>query len=308
MTEHAVDAPPFPNRVTLELTNRCNLKCGFCPRKYMEPGRGDMDFALATRLIDELAEHAPVQLVPFFRGESLLHPRWRDILAHAKARKTGPIQLATNATLITPETAAAILEVGVDFISFSLNPPDPRVAPESGRTVDYAACRDNVLAFLEQREKRGGETVVQVSTVETRQRSPQIEAFVEFWRDRADRVRIYAEHSDDGHPGSLSADLPVFDKRLPCKKLFSDLVVYWNGEIAVCNHDWTRQLNGRRIGNAGQASLADIWNSPVYNDLRRRHQQGDYAGTDVCQNCDHWKMYYLKDGFLGRLYQKGVNP
>ena len=45
--------------------------------------------------------------------------------------------------------------------------------------------------------------------------------------------------------------------------------------------------------------------APAYNALRQSHRRGDYAGTDVCQHCDHWKMYYLKDGFLGRLYLKG---
>lgn len=303
--ECAADAPPFPQRITLELTNRCNLQCGFCPRKYMEPERGDMDVALAKRLIDEMALHAPVQLVPFFRGETLLHPHWHEILAHAKACGCGPIQLASNATRLTPETGAALLATGLDFVSFSLNPPDPRAQAAPERTADYATCRDNVLAFLDRKAKCGAKTVVQVSTVETQSRSPQVQDFVAFWREKADRVRIYVEHSGDGHPGSIAEPLPAFDRRQPCKKLFSDMVVYWNGAIAVCNHDWTRQVNGRPLASVRHASLAEAWNAPAYNALRQSHRRGDYAGTDVCRHCDHWKMYYLEDGFLGRLYLKG---
>jgi hypothetical protein len=182
--ECAADAPPFPQRITLELTNRCNLQCGFCPRKYMEPERGDMDVGLAKRLIDEMALHAPVQLVPFFRGETLLHPHWHEILAHAKACGCGPIQLASNATRLTPETGAALLATGLDFVSFSLNPPDPRARAAPERTADYATCRDNVLAFLDRKAKCGAKTVVQVSTVETQSRSPQVQDFVAFWRER----------------------------------------------------------------------------------------------------------------------------
>lgn len=110
----------FPRRVTLELTNRCNLRCTFCPRPYMEPARGDMDRALAGRIIDELAEHAPVQVAPFFRGETLLHPQWREILGDLKQRAGGPIQMTTNATRLDESATAAILDLEVDFISFSL--------------------------------------------------------------------------------------------------------------------------------------------------------------------------------------------
>lgn len=304
MSDTTLITPDFPERVTLELTNRCNLNCGFCPRRFMEPRQGDMDTALALRIIDELAEHAPVQVVPFFRGESLLHPRWSDILAHVRHRGAGPIQFATNATRLTPEAIATLLDIGVDVISFSLNPPPS--APEAARRhgVDYDACRANVLAFLEAREKRGSATVVQVSTVETAQRKPEVADFVAFWSGRADRVRVYPEHSGDGHPGSIAEPLPDFERRLPCRKLTTDMVVCWNGEIAVCNHDWTRMVNGRRIGSAAEASLASIWRSPAYEDLRRRHESGDLSGTDVCEGCDHWKMYYMENGYLGQLHTR----
>ncbi|WCB46375.1 radical SAM/SPASM domain-containing protein [Nitratidesulfovibrio vulgaris] len=304
MSSTPLITPAFPERVTLELTNRCNLNCGFCPRKFMEAEQGDMDTGLALRIIDELAEHAPVQVVPFFRGESLLHPHWADILAHIQRRGVGPVQFATNATLLTEKTIGTLLDMELNVISFSLNPPpsNPEAARRHG--VNYDACRNNVLAFLEERNKRGSSTVVQVSTVETAQRKPEVADFVAFWSSKADRVRVYAEHSGDGHPGSIAETLPAFDRRLPCRKLTTDMVVYWSGDIAVCNHDWTRMVNGRRLGNAAETSLAALWRSPAYEDLRRRHETGILTGSDVCESCDHWKMYYMENGYLGQLHTR----
>ena len=40
------------------------------------------------RLVDEAAEHLPVTLVPFFRGESLINQELVSLLAYAK--KEGP--------------------------------------------------------------------------------------------------------------------------------------------------------------------------------------------------------------------------
>lgn len=300
---YALDPGDFPKRITLELTNRCNLSCVFCPRKYMEKQRGNLDVHLARRMIDEMKEHAPVQVVPFFRGETLLHPHWRDILAYMKKQDLGPIQFTTNATLLTSEAATAILDLDLDFISFSMDTTDPDLYNSTRKGADFHACLKNVLEFIEQRNRRRGRIRIQVSAVETIRHKPYIGQFVEYWRERVDRVRIYAEHSTNGKPGSIDEPLPLFEKRMPCNKLFSDMVVYWNGEIAVCNHDWTRLTTGPRIANVTKSSLATAWKSPPYSELRHRHLYGDFSETGVCAGCDHWKMYYLESGFLGRVYE-----
>lgn len=302
-SKNILDPGEFPERITLELTNRCNLRCVFCPRTYMEKRRGDMDVQLACRLIDEMAEQAPVQVVPFFRGETLLHPHWRDILAYMKNKDVGPIQFTTNATLLTPEAAAAILDLDLDFISFSMDTTDPELYNSTRKGADFHSCMNNVLEFIEQRNRRGSRIRIQVSAVETARHKPSIDQFVAYWRERVDRVRIYAEHSTNGKPGSIDQPMPFFDKRLPCKKLFTDMVVYWNGEIAVCNHDWTRLTTGQRIANVTKSSLATAWKSTPYTALRRHHAHGDFPETGVCEGCDHWKMYYLESGLLGRVYE-----
>lgn len=294
----------FPRRVTLELTNRCNLRCVFCPRRYMESERGDMDLAVAKRLIDEMADHRPVQLVPFFRGESLLNRNWREILAYAKHKEVGPIQFTTNATLLTPGAAGAILDLELDFISFSMDTVDADLYNSTRKGSDYQKCLGNVLAFLEEKERRKSPTVVQVSAVETEAHRPLMEEFVEFWKPLADRVRVYVEHSADGSPGSIDEPLPEFEERLPCRKLFTDMVIYWNGEAAVCNHDWTRLVNGARIGNTAGEGIAAVWSSVAYKEIRRRHLEGATGGLDPCEGCDHWKMYYMDGGFLGRTYER----
>ena len=86
----------FPKRITLELTNRCNISCTFCPRHEMGHLLGFMDTRLAYRLIDEMAEHLPLTLVPFFRGESLLHPDWWRIIAYAHQKGIGSVHYQRN--------------------------------------------------------------------------------------------------------------------------------------------------------------------------------------------------------------------
>ncbi|MBW2049067.1 MAG: radical SAM protein [Deltaproteobacteria bacterium] len=292
----------FPERITLELTNHCNLNCTFCPRKLMARHQGFMDSNLAKSIFDEMSEHLPVALVPFFRGETLLHPDWVELLAYAKERGIGPIQFTTNATLLNQQAAEDILDLGLDFVSFSLDTIDPEIYMKSRRGANYFKVLENILGFLDLRRRRGmKQPEVQVSCVETAAHRPGLDAFVEFWRPKVDRVRIYVEHSGDGHPGSIQEPLPGFERRQPCFKVFTDMVIYWDGEVALCNHDWTRDRN-HRIGNVKDAGIRGVWKSQRYESIREAHRAGELAGEPPCDHCDHWKMFYLPEGYLGKIY------
>lgn len=108
----------FPDRITVELTNRCNVSCTFCPRQSVDMKIGYMSMELYKKIVDEAAKHLPVKLVVFFRGESLLHPQFIECVEYAKKRGIGPIQYATNAFEMTKDMADKLLETGIDFISF----------------------------------------------------------------------------------------------------------------------------------------------------------------------------------------------
>jgi len=298
-----LDGDGFPRRITLELTNRCNLSCVFCPRRLMEKHQGFLELDLARKLIDEMAGNPPVTLVPFFRGEPLLHPHWYAILSYARERGIGPIQFTTNATLMDREAVEGILDLGLDFISFSMDTVDKELYERTRLRADYNKVLENILFLLDLKEKRSLEKpIVQVSAVETALHKEGMKDFVSFWKPKVDVVRVYVEHSKDGHPGSIDEKLPTFERREPCFKVFTDLVIYWDGEAGICNHDWI-PAERTPIGNVREESIAEIWTSSRYSEIRSSHLDGDLANETPCDFCDHWKMYYLPDGFLGSCYK-----
>ena len=298
------EAGEFPRRITLELTNKCNLNCTFCPRRLMERHQGFLETSLAKELMDEISRNLPVALVPFFRGETLLHPDWVEILTYAKKSGIGPIQFTTNASLMDSDAAEAILDLELDFISFSMDTLDPQIYNKTRRGSNYQKVLKNVLNFIEKKEAGGKELPeVQISCVDTPLHRPGLEAFVGFWKPKVDRVRIYIEHSQDGHPGSIAEPLPGFGRRLPCFKVFTDMVIYWDGEVALCNHDWTRDAR-HRIGNVKEGGIASTWNGERYSALRMSHERGSQESEPLCNFCDHWKMYYFPEGYLGKVFER----
>ncbi len=294
----------FPERLTLELTNDCNLSCVMCPRREMEKGTGYMDIELFRKIIAEASGQLPVTLVPFFRGESLLHPDFLTMLKEAKQAGLGPVQLTTNAMLLDEGLSLGILEAGLDFISFSLDVLGKGNYERMRRGGDYELVTSNIDGFLGLRKKlRLARPTVQVSSVETEENSAMLDDFVDYWSEKVERVRIYPEHSKDGSFGSLGErfELPEFERRLPCRKVFTDMVVYFNGEVAVCNHDWARS---EFIGNARDATIREIWHSEKYEEIRENHRLGMLDADPTCSGCDHWKMYYVDEGRIGALYEE----
>ena len=295
---------PFPQRITLELTNRCNIACSFCPRHEMGNHQGMMDTALAMRLIDEMAEHLPITLVPFFRGESLLHPDWWKIISYAHKKGIGPIQFTTNGTLLDAQNAHHLLDCGVDFISFSLDTIDAALYESSRRGANYSKTEANILRFLEMHDKEKNPMTIQVSAVETEAHKPGMEAFVAFWLPKVDRVRIYAEHSKDGHPGSMPGHAAVDMVRRPCKKVVEDTVILWDGDVAICNHDWQRQRRNEVFASVANGTIADAWACAAYQRLRDAHEQGILTRSAPCDECEQWKAFYLPKHLIGRVYTR----
>lgn len=268
------DIPTFPRFITIEPTNVCNRDCFYCPRHFMGAPQGFMDMGLYRKLLDEIAEHPGVSLFLFRRGESLLHNKLPEMLTYARD-KVREIILTTNATLMPPRLATVMAET-VDFIHFSLAVPSKYAEHRGG---DYALTRRNIEYFLNI-NKRARTQVSMVATPDTTRADK--ECFIQLWKGKVERIRIYEQHSKDGRFGSLETYKVI--QRQPCCKPFTDMVILWDGRVARCNHDW----DGPAMGDAWKAGIADIWHNLTYKDLRDQHLSLDIIDT-VCGGCDSWQ-------------------
>lgn len=296
------DPGTFPQRVTIEFTNHCNVSCVMCPRRYMQGPKGFLDYSLFCTLADEISMHKGTALVPFFRGEALMHPEAVAMLRYARQKGIGPIQLATNATLLSREVAEALVEMKIDFLSFSLDSIDPATYRRIRRGAELETVLENIEALCDVKRRKGnGRPQIQVSVVNTRGTAAGITDFVAYWRERVDRVRVYEEHSQGGSFGALGkkGEGEGGQRRQPCLKPFGDLVVYWDGSVALCNHDWDRK---NALGNVRTHSIEEIWRSEVYQKVRDAHL-GCGTMEPLCRGCDHWQAYYRDNKMVGELYE-----
>ena len=106
--------------VVWNVTRRCNLKCVHC---YAHAKNTSFDNELSTdqgkQLIDDLAEFgSPVML--FSGGEPLVRKDLPQLAAYAVEKGMRAV-ISTNGTLITPEMARNLKEIGLSYVGISLD-------------------------------------------------------------------------------------------------------------------------------------------------------------------------------------------
>jgi len=113
-------APPV---VVWNFTNVCNLRCKHC---YQSAGKKlPHELSLEKRLdvIDQLAKE-DVFSIAFSGGEPLMDKDIWKVIKRAKENFMY-VSVATNGTLITPQVAKRLSDVGVDYVEISLDSVNP---------------------------------------------------------------------------------------------------------------------------------------------------------------------------------------
>ena len=105
------------NKVYLEITNQCNLRCSFCPGTRRPPRTmSPAEF----RLLAEKLRPATRYLYLHLMGEPLLHPELPTLFALAKARDM-KICITTNGTLLQKRSDELLAAESLHKISVSLH-------------------------------------------------------------------------------------------------------------------------------------------------------------------------------------------
>ncbi len=77
--------------------------------------------------------------------------------------------------------------------------------------------------------------------------------------------------------------------RKPCKDIYHQLGIYWNGDVVPCCYD----VDGKEVmGNLLENSLQKIWNNERYREFRKKVDNAVMNLQDepyICITCLRWK-------------------
>lgn len=277
-------ASAFPRKLALELCAECNFACSMCHHPTMRRPKGVMPFELWRRCADETAATAPSTEVWFsFCGEPLLEPdRLMQYVRYGKTRGLRSINVNSNGQLLTRELAAPLLATGVDVIVFGLDAFSAEVYERVRVNGDRDVVYNNVIHLLEERERLGLSTEIQVQFIEMDENSHELAEFTSFWHERKATVKVRNKLSWGG-----KFDTPVriaLEDRIACPWALTMMHVFWDGRVPRCPGDTEGEDTDL---NAWNGSLASLWAElGRYRDLHLERRFGELP--ERCHTCKDW--------------------
>ena len=293
-------APPLPKSVKIEISPRCNYRCGYCalPRRGTQPKR-DMDFELFRRITREMRAAGVEEVGVFYLGEPFMGARLLvDCIRYLKSELAMPyVFLTSNASLAFPEAIEACMKAGLDSLKWSVNAADraqfERIMGVSGRMFSWAL--KNIQATWEVRQERGYRTGLYASSIRyDGAQQAKMEALLRVrvipYVDQHYWLPLYSMGSfatareaalgyrpSAGNQGRIDA----LRDPLPCWSVFTEGHVTAEGKLSACCFDATANWT---VGDLTAQTFAEAWNSPKFAALREAHLSKDVRGT-ACEKC-----------------------
>lgn len=283
----------YPNRLYVESTNQCNLKCIMCPNGLglMERPKGFMDIDLFKSIIDEMSPHVEASTVHIW-GEPLLHPQILGMIDYAASHGIEP-EMSTNATLLDKTMAKEILKTGLREIYLCLDGAKKETYEKIRRQGSYETIKTNIENFAAlKKESSNGRLGVNIQIVEMDPTRAEVESFVERWTlPGVDYINVKAFDSWGGQilevAGLQSQKRKAPPKRFHCPNLWYHAHIYWDGTLVCCDRDFDAKYP---LGNVS-GGVMKAWNGERMAGLRQKHITGSLDDVPSCRDCIEWSWW-----------------
>jgi MoaA/NifB/PqqE/SkfB family radical SAM enzyme len=297
--EHFTAVAPAPRSVKIEVSPRCNYRCGFCALRTRErQPTADMDFGMFQRITTEMREAGVEEIGVFYLGESFMNAGLlADCIRHCKAVGFPYVFLTTNGSLCTQDALSAVFEAGLDSLKFSCNAADAeQFRSIVGVTAKYfRKSVENIRHARRLRDAGGYKCGIYASSIRyDGEQQAKMEAFLaenvlpyvdqHYWLPLYSMGSIATEREKElgykptaGNQGRLGA----LREPLPCWSAFTEGHVRADGGLSLCCFD----SDGRfTVGDLRNTSFMEAWNSEDFQRIRAAHLAKDVSGT-VCAEC-----------------------
>jgi len=277
--------------IDIEITNRCNATCHFCPRDAT-PHQGIMTVETFERALSRAVEYREVvkdvsglDVVVSLcgLGEPLINKNTVDFVRKVKAAGF-KCSMSSNGALLTEDKANALLDAGLDEIYINIS--DIHDEYERIYNLPFDSTCENITRFARMAEGRCTPVII---LVDHRNNRDHIKAMEAFWRERG--LKKFHDYSVINRGGALFVEHMQFEQYAEmvqarnelseggvqplCGAPWGFLFIGYDGNYYLCCSDWRKQ-----------ASLGSVFD---YSFLQvTRQKLGMVISREpVCKTCNH---------------------
>lgn len=271
-----------PFRVMIENTNLCNANCTFCPHKKMKRRVGVMDMDLFKKIVNQ-CRHFGINYVSIYGfGEPLLDREFFAKIKYAKGVGIARVTTNTNAMYLSNKITQ-VLDSGLDEIYISFDALMVDTYKKIRPNLDFYIVERNILQLVSEKKKRKAKKPeIILSFVESQINECETADYLKKWRGIVDNISISFIHNWTGDIESGS--VLKGGKRDPCRLLWTDMVISWNGDVPLCCNDYEGKII---LGNVSNETIEQIWSGAKLAKIREKHKKGLFNKISLCRNCEY---------------------
>lgn len=286
----------LPPIVMIEITNYCNLKCPLCPSgtDQLKRPRGYMDLETFRKIVDEVHEYA-FMLILWNQGEPFLN---KDFVEMCKIASNKNLLLLVSSNANHMPDIKGLVESGIDRLIISADGATQDTYNKYRRNGELHKVIKNVTDIVEMKRKLKSKLPKVIwQFIVMKHNETEVEEIKKITKEigvdklQLKTVQIYAK--EDIH--TFLPTNPKFRRykvegdnfelkygiKNQCRRLWTQPVINWDGEVAVCCFDKDNEI---KIGNIKDKSLKELWTSPAFQKMRKKILT-DRKSIEMCRNC-----------------------
>lgn len=290
-----------PTQVVLEPTNRCNLNCPYCMvgmQNELVSKYGLASHSLMTRpggfmreetffiVLRNLKEFGIRKVYLHFQGEPFLNsltPKFAKILKQNRFE----VGIFTNGLAFNDSNIKEITDAEIDLIRFSVDGASQETYEKNRVGGKFNKVRENMKKIVLAHKKKN--TRIEWQFLALRNNEHEIEKARKLARDMGIHFFVKGFRETDPDLKPLNVQYRAKFLRKPCKDIYHQLGIYWNGNVVPCCYD----VDGKEVmGNILKNSLQEIWKTERYRKFRRKVDTAVINPQDepcICKTCLRWK-------------------
>jgi hypothetical protein len=263
-------------KVGLELTSKCNLRCGMCPLPVLRRPYEDMEWSLVEKVEREI--HGLGLKLKWLHemGEPLIYPRIDDAI-----RLFPEASLSTNGLLLTREVGEKLLGANLRRLRICVDSIDAEVYPQVRTGGDFAKLVELTRAFLDQAAGHP----IRIEIQKMRSRLTKNETVDDFRRlfelKRYPNARVIEKTCE---ALDVNEETDLHGKFYGCVQgsFFTWIVVFADGRVTHCCYD---AHGDQVIGDLRTSSLEEIVSGERFRTMQAAFEKGDLSGLPRCAEC-----------------------
>ena len=275
------DPGDYPIHVDIETTTKCNLRCTMCFQSFDKPVQENMMPDDIMDILYEISGNA-YSIKLQYRGEPLTDSFLPYAVKQAKRNGITEVMINTNANLLKGDMAKKVLLSGLDKIIFSVEGSNKDIYNQTRIGGDFDTVVENIKNFMDMRKELNlSHPQTRVQMVKTEDNASDVEAFLEFWKDKVDEVAV--EDELDFHAETAdTTPLPDW----ACPQLYQRLIVLADGDIVPCCKSIIGGTGKQVVlGNIKDMTIKEAWTGTKMQMLRSFHETGQSHDVDMCARC-----------------------